>query len=277
MGILKKTSIYSWLTVLLIIASCSVQEHYSALSFFFDGVPNPEEEIQTLAKDADESKTGDLSAASAQILEPAVFIHQPYREKQCASCHNQGRMGSLKDSQPGLCYQCHTRHQSTHNFEHGPVAGGYCSQCHHPHRTSEKNLLLRSGEDLCLKCHKAIEVSESVFHNISEETDCIVCHNPHGSENQSLLRRGACYHCHENYAENYLIVHGPVAADLCSSCHTSHREGSETHLIEADQDLCLYCHDGERIFKNENHPRIEGTFCIDCHNPHVSGKKINTY
>ena len=255
--------------------ACSVHDHYHTLSFFFDGVPNPDEAIQAVT---DSTGINSESAAGIEQAEkPVLFIHLPYREKKCASCHDQGRMGNLTEQEPGLCYQCHARLELSYKFEHGPVAGGYCSQCHHPHRAKEENLLLRSGEDLCLQCHNKAEVSKSIFHNISEESDCIVCHNPHGGENQSLLQKDACYQCHENYAENYIIVHGPIAAGMCSSCHTSHREGSEKHLIRSDQDLCLYCHDGERILKNEKHPRIEDTFCIDCHNPHVSGKRFNTY
>jgi len=271
----QKTGLYSLLAAMLILTACSVQEHYSTLSIFFDGVPNPDE-AKLLTADSTSTSSA-ISTSIEQNEMPEFFVHLPYRDKECASCHDKGSMGNLTRLEPGLCYQCHTRLQSKHIFEHGPVAGGYCSQCHHPHRTKEENLLLRSGEDLCLQCHNNTEVSESIFHNISDESDCIVCHNPHGSENQSLLRRGACYQCHENFSANYIVVHGPIAADLCSSCHTSHHEGSDKHLIKADQDLCLYCHDAERIFENEKHPRIEDTFCIDCHNPHVSGKKINTY
>lgn len=271
----KKTGAYFWIAAMITVAACSVQENYRKLSFFFDGVPNPDE-VSQLAVDPTVAFADSTSKMEKPNI-PELFVHQPYREKQCTFCHNQDRMGELNEPVPGLCYQCHSILETRYNFGHGPAAGGYCMECHNPHRSMEKSLLVQQEEDLCLRCHNAIKISENPFHIISKEAGCAICHNPHGGDNQSLLKRGSCYQCHENFVENYIFVHGPVAAEMCSSCHTPHRGGSENLLIKSNQELCFYCHDAERLFKNENHPQIEDTFCADCHNPHASGLKNITY
>lgn len=270
-SIVKKSGAYFWIAAMITVAACSVQENYHSLSFFFDGVPNPDEASQ-LAIDPTAAFTDSTSNLEKSSM-PILSIHQPYRDKQCDFCHNQERMGELNDSSPGLCYHCHSTFENGHNFGHGPAAGGYCLECHNPHRATEKGLLVEQEEDLCLRCHNAVEISENIFHKISEVDGCVICHTPHGGDNQSLLQHGACYQCHENFVENYLFTHGPVAAGNCSTCHTPHREGSENLLIKTNQELCFYCHDAERLAKNENHPKIEDTFCADCHNPHASGPK----
>jgi len=263
--------------VSLLFAACSVQNSFRTLSFFFDGVPNPDEANRSDGTDSLENTTADSLKLITQVSILDFVIHKPYLQKECATCHNQGQMGSLTQSQPKLCYQCHADFGEQYSFEHGPTAGGYCIECHNPHRAKEKKLLVQPKENLCFRCHNATLVSESLFHNFSEESDCIVCHNPHGGDNQSLLQKGACYQCHENFTENFVVVHGPVAAGMCSICHTTHREGSESLLRSSNQELCLFCHDTERLLRNEKHPQTEDTFCTECHNPHASGRRVITY
>ncbi|MEN8155447.1 MAG: cytochrome c3 family protein, partial [Bacteroidota bacterium] len=91
-------------------------------------------------------------SATREVLALTLFIHHPYREKECALCHNQNRMGSLKEPQPGLCYQCHENFGNKYHFEHGPAAGGHCTECHDPHKSKEEKLLVQTGTDLCLNC-----------------------------------------------------------------------------------------------------------------------------
>ncbi|MEN8251003.1 MAG: hypothetical protein ABFS32_18870 [Bacteroidota bacterium] len=80
---MKKTGYLSWIAAMLILAACSVQEHYHTLAFFFDGVPNPIEESKTIVVDST------ITLADSTIIEkskqPTLFVHLPYREKKCAS------------------------------------------------------------------------------------------------------------------------------------------------------------------------------------------------
>jgi predicted CXXCH cytochrome family protein len=271
-GIRKGTVI--GITVLLLAVACSVQDHYRTFSFFFDGVPSPESIRQTTIADSLKAAAKDTSAILAQTSTPTFFVHQPYLEKKCENCHNQGSMGRLNSLMPELCYQCHTSFAEQYVFEHGPSSGGYCTQCHQPHQSKEEKLLVRSGSALCLQCHDSMQVDELPFHKLSTETNCITCHNPHGSNNNSLMQPGTCYKCHENYNEKYTVVHGPVAVEHCASCHVPHRIGTEKLLARTGRNLCLHCHDAGFIMANENHKDIEDASCTDCHNPHGGSDKF---
>jgi predicted CXXCH cytochrome family protein len=264
------------ITVLLLGAACSVQDHYRALSFFFDGVPSPEAIRQ--ASLADSLKAAASATDSSTIFAQAAIlnslVHQPYLEKKCNVCHNPGSMGSLNQLMPGLCYQCHTSFAEQFTFEHGPSSGGYCMQCHQPHQSKEEKLLIRTGNGLCLQCHDTVLVDENPFHKLSAEKNCITCHNPHGSNNYSLMQPGTCYMCHENYNEKYTVLHGPVAVGHCAECHLPHNTGIEKLLVRSGRELCLRCHDAQKIMTNQNHEGTEEAFCTDCHNPHGGTDKF---
>ncbi|NQU47336.1 MAG: hypothetical protein HQ519_01710 [Planctomycetes bacterium] len=82
--------------------------------------------------------------------------------------------------------------------------------------------------------------------------------------------------CHGEYKE-LSYVHGPVALDLCLSCHeiyedTTPYENGEDHwfdLVESDGLLCLKCHEtvAEETFV---HYPIRRNKCLACHDPHGS-------
>ncbi|MCD4729651.1 MAG: hypothetical protein K8R74_03550 [Bacteroidales bacterium] len=269
MGNYKRKGSVVGIAVLLFFAACSVQNNYTTLSLFFDGVPNPEEIRQAALVDSLNAVTADSLDLNAQTATSEFLFHQPYLEKKCADCHDKGRMGSL-NQQPmlELCNQCHNDFGTQYNFTHGPAAGGFCTECHNPHKSKEEKLLKRTGQYLCLHCHDADQVFESDFHDSGDETNCINCHNPHGSNNPSLLEKGTCYQCHESFIEKYKVVHGPVAGEHCSVCHVSHHTGTEKMLALTGRFLCFNCHDASQVLASENHDDIEDANCTDCHNPH---------
>ena len=93
----------------------------------------------------------------------------------------------------------------------------------------------------------------------------------------ALPLESLCFKCHsdksEQYAEdNGLMIHDPVAAGECVTCHHPHRSRNKSLLLaETARELCLECHD-ESIPEGEgDHPELEDTDdCTDCHNPHLS-------
>jgi predicted CXXCH cytochrome family protein len=267
MGRAKNIWFTLWIALLLIPAACSVQDHYRVLSFFFDGVPKPDD-----SKHTDSSKILTNAADSAKLTAKTagldLILHPPYRDKECEICHNPGRMGSLKQSMPELCRQCHTNLVVQYDFTHGPVVAGYCTQCHNPHKSKEKNLLIRTGRDLCFYCHNADALFNDSFHDRTDENSCVTCHNPHGSDNHSLLKKGVCYKCHDDFSQKYKMVHGPVSNGNCSACHIPHRKGTERLLVRSGRDLCYYCHDKKQVLKNEKHKLSKDVNCTQCHNPH---------
>ncbi|VAX27984.1 hypothetical protein MNBD_IGNAVI01-89 [hydrothermal vent metagenome] len=185
------TSLNRKITTLLIvlaflISACS-SSSYDILSFFFDGVPNPNKKEVAADKNIDSSKV----RTREDILKkanPKFVLHGPYRAKLCDDCHNVNQGFKLLKKEPKLCYQCHDNFQKSAKFIHGPVAAGYCTECHHPHRSKNKNLLLKTGQKLCFKCHTESDIKANEDHPDIEGENCVDCHDPHGNDEQYFLR-----------------------------------------------------------------------------------------
>lgn len=263
----KRKGSVVWIAILLFFAACSVQNNYSTLSLFFDGVPNPEEARKAALVDSLNAIAAD-SLVLPQNATSEFLFHQPFLGKKCAECHNKGRMGSLNQPMPELCNQCHIDFSEQYSFDHGPAVGGFCTECHDPHKSKEEKLLKRSGLELCMQCHDATMVFESTFHDPGNEIDCIICHNPHGSDNYAMLEKGSCYQCHKSFTEKYEVLHGPVAGGHCNLCHVPHYTKTKSLLASTGRYLCFNCHDDGQVLANENHEDIEDADCTDCHNPH---------
>ncbi len=248
------------------LVSCSVQDNFNVLSFFFDGVADPNE-AQELAADST-GMASDSIAIAKQSQKIALFVHLPYQEKKCEMCHDQGRMGKLTEKEPELCYQCHSDFGTNFKMEHGPVAGGYCTGCHNPHRSSNDHLQIRTGDEQCLHCHESGRLYKDAYHVESLDNQCISCHGPHGTNNHSILKPSACIQCHASEFRQYRVAHGPVVVGECSVCHHQHYKKTEKLLIRPGKEMCFYCHDCKRLLESEIHLGLEDMHCIECHNPH---------
>jgi len=101
-----------------------------------------------------------------------------------------------------------------------------------------------------------------------KNNECLECHDPHGGENEYIIQFGTCYQCHVDFKDKYNTLHGPVAGQFCSTCHSSHdKKYGKAFLLRSGQHICLFCH-SIQILHNETHKEIENTECIECHNPH---------
>ena len=186
--LLNRKNVVFLISIMLLVSACSSSSNYGILSFFFDGVPNPnKKEVKTNNNIIDSSKV----KTREDILRranPKFVLHGPYRAKLCNDCHNTSQGFKLLKKEPELCYQCHDDFRKTAKFIHGPVAAGYCTECHHPHRSKYKNLLLEPGKKLCLKCHNVSDIKANEDHPNIEDENCIDCHDPHGNDEQYFLR-----------------------------------------------------------------------------------------
>ena len=73
--------------------------------------------------------------------------------------------------------------------------------------------------------------------------------------------------CHDGYKKS--VVHPPVAAGDCDSCHEPADSGNHKFEFVEERDvLCIECHD-EPEGKTIHQPTAEGK-CTDCHDPHAS-------
>jgi len=155
---------------------CSVDEkNYKLLSFFFDGVPDPDAV----------SETGEFDTLPAGAV---YVVHAPYAQDACLSCHQDpGNMRLTRDAS-SLCLKCHAQVLTEHRFLHGPVAGDGCLWCHNPHLSPHKYLLRSSAPDLCLQCHgeELMNAPLPVHEDLS--SDCLSCHLGHGGPTREFLR-----------------------------------------------------------------------------------------
>lgn len=238
-----------------------------------DGVPNPFEEVQEAKIDTLATLQDYIVNLTPIIREPKIFVHQPYKEKECNDCHNPNSIGKLNAPLKELCFNCHDNFNNIYPMLHGPVASANCTKCHNPHKSKIKGLLLEEGNDLCFNCHDEQKIVRYPIHKTIEDASCTDCHNPHGGATNYLLQKNACYECHENFEDNYTNLHGPVAAGgLCTTCHESHSSTKPNLLKFAGKELCLNCHLSTDIYKSIEHNTTKKQNCTNCHNPHGSNE-----
>jgi predicted CXXCH cytochrome family protein len=261
--------------ILLLLYACSATSGYKVRSFLFDGVPDPNE-IILVSTDSLLTVSDSINATAATIKKPDIYIHQPYANKECSSCHDRGAMGKPIMAMPQLCYQCHDTQESQHTVLHGPVAAGQCVECHSPHQSKLEKLLLREGQDLCLNCHEDQSVIGQGIHAQIKEESCTQCHNPHGGNDRFVLQKDACFTCHDSNIIQNKYVHGPVGSRQCNVCHENHDSTSENLLVIQGNNLCLNCHKAADVFKLKQHETNKKTDCISCHNPHSGNNKYLT-
>jgi predicted CXXCH cytochrome family protein len=171
---------------LLIWTGCSVEKHYEILSFFFDGVPNP--------------NTGALSGRAPGASGRGgtglaiVSAHSAYVEHRCDECHRgAGQFGLVAEGfgtlDAGVCVNCHTDLLDQYEVIHGPVAAVACLWCHRPHESPYEHLLAKPAPELCIQCHSlGVMDSPPIPEHMDLERSCLDCHIGHGSDNRYLLR-----------------------------------------------------------------------------------------
>lgn len=175
--------------IVVYLSGCSSTSHYKLLSFFFDGVPDPA--IELAQHTSDSIRKADTSLIAQNLIKdsgPTSYVHTPYQDKQCNSCHDRSSMGKLIKSMPELCYDCHEDFSKKYKVLHGPVGGGQCTMCHNTHTSPNESLLVRTGQDLCLHCHDSKQLITTETHKQMNDAGCTTCHNPHGGNDLSFLR-----------------------------------------------------------------------------------------
>lgn len=263
---IKNTFIFFLILLISYFIACAPQKKHNTLTFFFDGVPDLELEVDTNIR-----KT-ELQVEATTVILP---VHAPYQEKKCEKCHDYNNLGGMHKPQPELCYQCHDNFNDQFNALHGPADGGYCTDCHSPHKSKEEKLLLHPDIKLCYTCHDSILTISNRFHKKTEELNCTNCHNPHGGENRYMFKKGTCYKCHDDYNKSYSLLHGPVNGEYCTSCHSSHNSKNQNLLSRIGNQVCLHCHNELLVLQNKNH-KNKDVKCTDCHNPHGGENRFFT-
>jgi len=152
----------------------------------------------------------------------------------CLDCHSPHHAKEpqhlLVQSQPQLCYGCHTAAKADfakpfhHRVNEGLVQ---CSDCHNVHGTAtlRQTRSLPSGDFVCYKCH-VDKQGPFVYEHVPVKTEgCSSCHTPHGSTNPRLLRVS-------------------LVNLLCLQCHTFPTVGPSgpVHNQSQKYQACTMCH-----------------------------------
>jgi predicted CXXCH cytochrome family protein len=161
------------------VQSCQPKTRYRTLSFFFDGVPNPDAPIEAVHRpDREESPFHPVRRPPAPTPAPIRSIHQPARQNQCLQCHDSVTMAPLA-LDATLCDKCHLEQRLREGWAHGPINLGTCVPCHDPHDSPYLHLLEKPVPDLCLDCHAEDMARQETYHEVPEVDACIQCHDPH--------------------------------------------------------------------------------------------------
>lgn len=168
----------------------------------------------------------------------AHYAQSPHASSDvgCLDCHSPHHAKEpqrlLVQTQPQLCYGCHTSMKAEfakpyrHRVDQGLIQ---CSDCHNPHGTGTLRQVraLPNGDAVCFKCH-VDKRGPFVYEHVPVKTEgCSSCHTPHASTNPRLLRVSQvnllCLQCHSfptlgpagpahNQSQKY---------QACTMCHTA--------------------------------------------------------
>ncbi|MDI6891792.1 MAG: cytochrome c3 family protein [Actinomycetota bacterium] len=215
-------------------------------------------------------------------LEKGKYVHSPYGNVYCTSCHTPHKLGEksklvvpLKE----LCLSCHPGigKQLNLSFVHDPVGKGNCLDCHEPHVADYQYLLKKSSKDLCVACHRFVkEFTMADTHLPFLNRQCLSCHVAHGSEEDHGLIKGQkilCIICHREVGRviQRPYPHDPVDGGRCTDCHGPHATDFARQLYAPKTEFCFLCHREISPYfdKISHHPLNEDFYCADCHDPHA--------
>ena len=75
---------------------------------------------------------------------------------------------------------------------------------------------------------------------------------------------------YDNITEKKPLLHGPVEAGQCGSCHKPHGAKEPKLLLAQGTDLCLGCHDQDDVYAGAHHDITNRLDCLQCHDAHGS-------
>ena len=157
-----------------LIGCADPQRRYEVLSFFFDGVPDP---------NAPQKESTKVSPSGRR-----TFVHKPFADNLCNSCHlNTTDIFARAQVKGDVCLNCHSNVPTQHAVMHGPVVNDACQMCHSPHSSAVPHLLKQPAPAVCTQCHEADGLELMHKPPFDPKQSCIDCHSGHGGPDHKLL------------------------------------------------------------------------------------------
>ncbi len=163
-----------------LLCGCNTTKNYKVLSFFFDGVPDPNKAPADHGVGDAKKEVGTAQAAGSRYKE-----HGPYAARECQSCHMRATNALIMPIED-LCFKCHSI-DVRKKYIHGPLASGGCKICHQAHGSAYPYLLVSEPKEFCIYCHDRKAIARGGGHK-DMETQCTVCHDAHSSDKEYLLK-----------------------------------------------------------------------------------------
>ena len=198
----------------VLVSGCSEPTRHKVLTFFFTGVPPPEEAKKSEGE-PDKTLEAEQVEKESVALAP-VYTHPLTAARLCNQCHQtsanfrlfsqaagpaifqKGGMspGPLLVDRQQLCVDCHKDKSAAEAMTaglwlHDTARKGDCHGCHDPHQSANRYLLLQPPEKICLPCHEEAKLLPSVQDKAAHQKpdECLVCHNPHLGKDRLLLKK----------------------------------------------------------------------------------------
>ncbi len=245
---------------------------YRALSFFFDGVPVPEQlQGEVSMYDPRQIPPGERAELKPPDQPQVTFYHEPYATRNCFGCHDRERgYGKMIGGDRQVCQRCHRDYfqPEPNDWMHGPVVMGECQLCHEAHKSTIENLLTQDQPPLCFDCHSARFIAEDPFHAPLDDLTCSRCHDPHAAGNRLLLADSRTYQRRRGEGLTAVSEHPEWTREQCEMCHVV---GESNRLVDDVDSICLTCHQDQvdQARQGAHQPIAEGR-CNVCHTPHKS-------
>lgn len=217
----------------------------------------------------------------------AKFMHPPFADKQCDTCHAPAKDGKVVLTQADaktLCVMCHdekAKQIASAKVQH-PGATGDCTDCHSPHASNYPGLPKTDPVNICLGCHtdQAQQGTKKYLHRPAFHSGCGTCHEPHGGDADKLLRAKnlndvnmLCLECHGPDTQPVRIEEKHVVTIFDGKVQLLQDELRKTPILPIQYGLGhpTKGHPVANAYNTKTNTKAELT-CLTCHQPHSSAK-----
>ncbi len=140
-----------------------------------------------------------------------------------------------------------------------------------PEKKTEKKTDAVLAENSVNRIRIVPKTSKTVSqHPDHKSRNCSKCHSRSSANFLVTDKKKLCFTCHKKEKFDGAFIHGPVAVQACSACHSPHKSNNRKLLLAKGKELCLLCH---KIPLMGSAFPCKGDICIECHEPHVATNK----